>query len=269
MCFFHFLFRCLIHYLPLIIIIRICILCNKVFLLLIFFLSDISYLHRVSGHQVLMDNRSRQAGSSSNLVYWASSFPRQPARVLVVEALPPAWTDTCAVICDAMDNFLSLACNVEGPCRIPLLSLYAISRQQECLLPFVVRSKKEENKQKKASHPPHSSHPQIRPINLGLSNVKVRNFFGFVYRKFEVTWPGCSPVWTSWGLFQVKAASEEYPEQGSCYNRPCWTVCSSSSSTLGTLVRAAKPGATCLWRWDGVDWTGMSPQGLGFFGAGN
>ncbi|XP_020567294.1 meiosis 1 arrest protein [Oryzias latipes] len=84
-----------------------------------------------------MDNRSRQAGSSSNLVYWASSFPRQPARVLVVEALPPAWADTCAVICDAMDNFLSLACNVEGPCRIPLLSLYAISRQQECLLPFV------------------------------------------------------------------------------------------------------------------------------------
>uniref|UniRef100_A0A3B3DA23 Meiosis 1 associated protein n=1 Tax=Oryzias melastigma TaxID=30732 RepID=A0A3B3DA23_ORYME len=84
-----------------------------------------------------MDNRRRQPNSSSNLVYWSSSFPRQPARVLVVEALPPAWADTCAVICDAMDNFLSLACNLDGPCRIPLLSLYAISRQQECLLPFV------------------------------------------------------------------------------------------------------------------------------------
>ncbi|RVE60570.1 hypothetical protein OJAV_G00182330 [Oryzias javanicus] len=84
-----------------------------------------------------MDNRRRQANSSSNLVYWSSSFPRQPARVLVVEALPPAWADTCTVICDAMDNFLSLACNLDGPCRIPLLSLYAISHQQECLLPFV------------------------------------------------------------------------------------------------------------------------------------
>uniref|UniRef100_A0A8C2YZ57 Meiosis 1 associated protein n=1 Tax=Cyclopterus lumpus TaxID=8103 RepID=A0A8C2YZ57_CYCLU len=79
------------------------------------------------------------AGSSNsgNLVYWSSSFPRQPARVLIVEALPPWWSQTCPVLCDALDNFLSLACSLDGPCRIPLLSLYAISRQQECLLPFV------------------------------------------------------------------------------------------------------------------------------------
>ncbi|XP_049923222.1 meiosis 1 arrest protein [Epinephelus moara] len=86
-----------------------------------------------------MDNRKRPVGSSNtgNLVCWSSPFPRQPARVLIVEALPPWWSETCMVLCDALDNFLSLACSLDGPCRIPLLSLYAISRQQECLLPFV------------------------------------------------------------------------------------------------------------------------------------
>uniref|UniRef100_A0A673CH62 Meiosis 1 associated protein n=1 Tax=Sphaeramia orbicularis TaxID=375764 RepID=A0A673CH62_9TELE len=57
--------------------------------------------------------------------------------VLIVEALPPWWSDTCTVLCDALDDVLSLACSLDGPCRIPLLSIYAISRQQECLLPFV------------------------------------------------------------------------------------------------------------------------------------
>ncbi|XP_041821460.1 meiosis 1 arrest protein [Chelmon rostratus] len=86
-----------------------------------------------------VDNRKRSAGSSNpgNFVFWSSSFPHQPARVLIVEALPPWWSETCTVLCDALDNFLSLACSLDGPCRIPLLSLYAISRQQECLLPFV------------------------------------------------------------------------------------------------------------------------------------
>uniref|UniRef100_A0A3B3UA59 Meiosis 1 associated protein n=1 Tax=Poecilia latipinna TaxID=48699 RepID=A0A3B3UA59_9TELE len=86
-----------------------------------------------------MDNRKRQPSSSSagSLVFWSSSLPRQAARVLIVEALPPGWSDTCSVLCDALDNFLSLACSLDGPCRIPLLSLYAISRQPECLLPFV------------------------------------------------------------------------------------------------------------------------------------
>ncbi|XP_029310948.1 meiosis 1 arrest protein [Cottoperca gobio] len=86
-----------------------------------------------------MDSRKRPAGfsNSGNLVYWSSSFPRQPARVLIVEALPPWWSQTCAVLCDALENFLSLACSLDGPCRIPLLSLYAVSRQQECLLPLV------------------------------------------------------------------------------------------------------------------------------------
>ncbi|KAJ4948388.1 hypothetical protein JOQ06_019922 [Pogonophryne albipinna] len=86
-----------------------------------------------------MDNRKRPVVSSNsgNSVYWSSSFTRQPARILIVEALPPWWSETCMVLCDALENFLSLACSLDGPCRIPLLSLYAISRQQECLLPFV------------------------------------------------------------------------------------------------------------------------------------
>ena len=95
----------------------------------------------VSCSQMSMDNRKRPAGSSNSgsFAFWSSSFRRQPARVLIVEALPPWWSETSPVLCDALDNFFSLACNLDGPCRIPLLSLYAISRQQECLLPFVVR----------------------------------------------------------------------------------------------------------------------------------
>ncbi|XP_054603401.2 meiosis 1 arrest protein isoform X2 [Nothobranchius furzeri] len=86
-----------------------------------------------------MDNKKGPMSSynSGNLVFWSSSFPRQPARVLIVEALPPWWSETFSVLCDALENVLSLACSLDGPCRIPLLSLYAVSRQQECLLPFV------------------------------------------------------------------------------------------------------------------------------------
>ncbi|XP_039997050.1 meiosis 1 arrest protein [Xiphias gladius] len=86
-----------------------------------------------------MDNRKKPAApsNSGSFVFWSSSFLRQPARVLIVEALPPWWSETSSVLCDALDNFLSLACSLDGPCRVPLLSLYAISRQQECLLPFV------------------------------------------------------------------------------------------------------------------------------------
>ncbi|XP_035482756.2 meiosis 1 arrest protein isoform X2 [Scophthalmus maximus] len=86
-----------------------------------------------------VDSRKRPSVSSNSgsFAVWPSSFRRQPARVLIVEALPPWWTETCTVLCDALDNFFALACSLDGPCRIPLLSLYALSRQQECLLPFV------------------------------------------------------------------------------------------------------------------------------------
>ncbi|KAJ0055954.1 hypothetical protein NL108_016915, partial [Boleophthalmus pectinirostris] len=65
------------------------------------------------------------------------SFPCQPAQVLVVEALPPWWSSTSRVLCEALENVLSLASSLDGPTRIPLLTVYAISHQQECLLPFV------------------------------------------------------------------------------------------------------------------------------------
>ncbi|KAF0039120.1 hypothetical protein F2P81_009604 [Scophthalmus maximus] len=89
--------------------------------------------------EMSMDSRKRPSVSSNSgsFAVWPSSFRRQPARVLIVEALPPWWTETSTVLCDALDNFFALACSLDGPCRIPLLSLYALSRQQECLLPFV------------------------------------------------------------------------------------------------------------------------------------
>lgn len=67
-----------------------------------------------------------------------TTFLRQPARVLIIEAMPPWWSETRSVLCEALDNFLTLVCSLKGPCRLPFLSVFAISSQQECLLPFVV-----------------------------------------------------------------------------------------------------------------------------------
>ncbi|XP_077472075.1 meiosis 1 arrest protein [Stigmatopora argus] len=63
-------------------------------------------------------------------------FLRQPARLLIVEAVPPWWSETSTVICDALDNFLTLAASLNGPRRLPLFSLYSITSQAERLLPF-------------------------------------------------------------------------------------------------------------------------------------
>uniref|UniRef100_A0AAV2KRV0 Meiosis 1 associated protein n=1 Tax=Knipowitschia caucasica TaxID=637954 RepID=A0AAV2KRV0_KNICA len=82
--------------------------------------------------QVEMEKR-RGSGVSKS----PDSYLRQPARVLVVDALPPWWSSTRRVLCEALENVLALAAALEGPSRIPLLSVYAVSRQQECLLPFV------------------------------------------------------------------------------------------------------------------------------------
>lgn len=91
--------------------------------------------------QMSVENRKRTGASSNfgSLPHWSLSFLRQPARVLIIEKLLPYWSETSKVICDALDNFLSLACSLDGPTRIPMLSLFTISRQQECLLPFVVK----------------------------------------------------------------------------------------------------------------------------------
>ncbi|KAM6132359.1 LOW QUALITY PROTEIN: meiosis 1 arrest protein [Pterocles gutturalis] len=61
---------------------------------------------------------------------------QQPSRILVVEVTSPSWTNTCSVLSEALENTLCLACSLTGPCRVPLLSLYVVESQQECLLPF-------------------------------------------------------------------------------------------------------------------------------------
>ncbi|XP_065606305.1 meiosis 1 arrest protein [Cyrtonyx montezumae] len=62
---------------------------------------------------------------------------QQPSRVLIVDVTSPSWANTCSVLSEALENSLCLACSLAGPCRIPLLSLYLVQNQQECLLPFV------------------------------------------------------------------------------------------------------------------------------------
>nr|XP_055067743.1 meiosis 1 arrest protein isoform X2 [Misgurnus anguillicaudatus]XP_055067751.1 meiosis 1 arrest protein isoform X2 [Misgurnus anguillicaudatus]XP_055067758.1 meiosis 1 arrest protein isoform X2 [Misgurnus anguillicaudatus] len=83
-----------------------------------------------------MSVRNRSC-SSSILQACSSSFTRQPSRVLIVDASPPWWSETCPVLCQALENFFILTSSLAGPVRLPLLSIFAISVQLECLLPFV------------------------------------------------------------------------------------------------------------------------------------
>uniref|UniRef100_UPI00398E606D meiosis 1 arrest protein isoform X2 n=1 Tax=Pristiophorus japonicus TaxID=55135 RepID=UPI00398E606D len=62
---------------------------------------------------------------------------RQPPRILVVDVTPPFWSDICTNLCEALENFFALACSLGGSTRLPLLSVYVVHSQQECLLPFV------------------------------------------------------------------------------------------------------------------------------------
>ncbi|KAL7880369.1 hypothetical protein SRHO_G00026230 [Serrasalmus rhombeus] len=83
-----------------------------------------------------MSGRNR-SGPLASQVCCALSFCRQPPRVLIVDTSPPWWSETCSVLCEALENFFSLASALGGPSRVPLLSLYAVNLQLECLLPFV------------------------------------------------------------------------------------------------------------------------------------
>ncbi|XP_036407637.1 meiosis 1 arrest protein [Megalops cyprinoides] len=83
-----------------------------------------------------MTSRSRPRAGSGQ-VCCPASFSRQPPRILIVDTSPPWWLNACFNVCEALDDFLTLASCLEGPCRLPLLSLYAVSSQTECLLPFV------------------------------------------------------------------------------------------------------------------------------------
>ncbi|XP_018585827.1 meiosis 1 arrest protein isoform X1 [Scleropages formosus] len=66
-----------------------------------------------------------------------SNFYRQPPRILIVDTSPPWWSHICSSLCEALDNFLTMACSLEGPYRLPLFSLYTVNSHLECLLPFV------------------------------------------------------------------------------------------------------------------------------------
>ncbi|KAM7239087.1 hypothetical protein CapIbe_010607 [Capra ibex] len=62
---------------------------------------------------------------------------QQPPRLLIVHIALPSWADVCSNLCEALQNFFSLACSLMGPSRIPLFSLYIVQNQHECILPFV------------------------------------------------------------------------------------------------------------------------------------
>ncbi|XP_062065702.1 meiosis 1 arrest protein [Lepus europaeus] len=58
-------------------------------------------------------------------------------RLLVVHVALPSWADICPTLCEALQNFFSLACSLMGPSRMSLFSLYIVRNQHECILPFV------------------------------------------------------------------------------------------------------------------------------------
>lgn len=62
----------------------------------------------------------------------------RPPRILIVHITLPSWADICSNLCEALQNFFSLACNLMGPSRMSLFSLYLVQNQHECILPFVV-----------------------------------------------------------------------------------------------------------------------------------
>ncbi|XP_029814276.1 meiosis 1 arrest protein isoform X2 [Manacus vitellinus] len=80
---------------------------------------------------------SRKLLSETRRTFPATKAPcQQPSRILIVDVTSPSWANTCSVLCEALENTLCLACGLAGPCRVPLLSLYVVQPQQECLLPF-------------------------------------------------------------------------------------------------------------------------------------
>ncbi|XP_073098256.1 meiosis 1 arrest protein isoform X1 [Manis javanica] len=62
---------------------------------------------------------------------------QQPPRLLIVHITLPSWANICSNLCEALQNFFSLACSLMGPSRMSLFSLYIIQNQHECILPFV------------------------------------------------------------------------------------------------------------------------------------
>ncbi|XP_068927884.1 meiosis 1 arrest protein [Petaurus breviceps papuanus] len=71
-------------------------------------------------------------GSLSSAHSW-----QQPPRLLIVDAAFPSWARVCSNLCEALQNFFSLACSLEGPSRMPLFSMYVVQSRHECILPFM------------------------------------------------------------------------------------------------------------------------------------
>ncbi|KAM6180204.1 meiosis 1 arrest protein [Erethizon dorsatum] len=67
----------------------------------------------------------------------ATEINQQPPRLLIVHIALPSWADICSNLCEALQNFFSLACSLMGPNRMSLFSLYMVQNQHECILPFV------------------------------------------------------------------------------------------------------------------------------------
>ncbi|XP_034368432.1 meiosis 1 arrest protein [Arvicanthis niloticus] len=67
----------------------------------------------------------------------AMKISHQPLRLLIVHITLPSWADICPNLCEALQNFFSLACSLMGPNRMSLFSLYTVQNQHECVLPFV------------------------------------------------------------------------------------------------------------------------------------
>ncbi|XP_069845169.1 meiosis 1 arrest protein [Dipodomys merriami] len=67
----------------------------------------------------------------------ATKINQQPPRLLIVHIPLPSWADICSNLCEALQNFFSLACSLMGPNRMSLFSLYMVQNQHECILPFV------------------------------------------------------------------------------------------------------------------------------------
>ena len=63
---------------------------------------------------------------------------QHPPRLLIVHIPLPSWADFCSNLCEALQNFFSVACSLMGPSRMSLFSLYMVQNQHECILPFVV-----------------------------------------------------------------------------------------------------------------------------------
>lgn len=68
----------------------------------------------------------------------AMKISHQPPRLLIVNIAVPSWVDICPNLCEALQNFFSIACSLMGPSRMSLFSLYTVQNQHECVLPFVV-----------------------------------------------------------------------------------------------------------------------------------